>query len=323
MAIVGLSTGWVGRYVLFTMIQAVESQSAVHRFRLYQRERLPIGLIVPIGVLGGASLVVLAAQLAGATVQLGHIALVCACVVCLLALHRAVADIAAYHRHVAHHPTSAMATGAVGRRDLVAIACGLAVTALALHGLFAMAVPPALVMAIAAILGVGAVSALTTPVDRPRVGLTAGTRAVSYLAIAYFAASSGWALGTPTTVAIALPGFAFVGGLAWEFARDIRGPRDEVPGDAAISDVWGPLPTILAWFVLMMAAGSLIAWVALPLPYAWIMAIVIDVTLLIAAGFGVAYLRDPSARRGQWVAGYTVAWTLGLPAILACRIQVL
>ncbi|MCA8908044.1 MAG: hypothetical protein KDA64_09190 [Rhodospirillaceae bacterium] len=294
--------------------------TATHRFWQYLQERRPALLLVPAALVVGAATVWLAGFLVDSPPAAVTLIVVAVSVTCLALLRRLLVDVFGYHEVVAHEPGSVLARGVVSRSDLLVPAAVLAaVPALAtligassLLGPFAIALGGVIVSSAIA-------AAISGEVAHPRVGLAAAARAAGYFAIAAYAAGPGWWEHSANTGVIALLAYAFVAGLAWQLGRDLRGPSEVAPGEAVVSDAWGPLAAVIAWFGLMMAAGSLMAAVGLYLPSSWVVAIVIDVTLLVAAIVGIVYARSPSARRGAIVARFTAGWALGVPMVLALR----
>ena len=298
-----------------------DSTPGSRRLWRYQRERILLPVLGPVAALAGASAVSLTGLIAGEKPGAGVLIVVCLSVFGLIVLRRILHDIAQYRDDIAHHPRSAVARGLVSRRQLIGVAGGVVLT-LAIVNL--VAYPAALGHLAAALVGIAAsaaaAAALGTAADRPRVGLIALVRAVAYLAIGVYAAAPRWLQDPADSYGVwALMAYTFVAGLAWELGRDLRGPHDVAPGEAVVSQAWGPLLATIVWFVVLMAAGSLAATVAFYLPSTWAVALGIDATLVVAAVIGMAYVRSPSLRRGAVLAGFTAGWAVGVPAVLAAQ----
>lgn len=291
-----------------------------HPLGQYLLERRQALLLVPAALAVGAAAVWLAGFLVESPPGGLTIVIVAVSTACLALLRRLMVDVCGYHDVIAHEPGSSLARGIVSRGDLMVPAAVLALVPLAATLIAASTLLGPLAIALMGVFASCAVAAaISAEVSRPRVGLAAAARAAGYLAIAGYAAGPGWWERAANTGVAALIAYAFFAGLAWQIGRDLRGPKEVAPGEAVISYAWGPVPAIIVWFGLMMIAGSLMAAIGLYMPSTWVVALVIDVTLLVAAIVGIVYARSPSARRGAIVARFTAGWALGVPMVLALR----
>jgi 4-hydroxybenzoate polyprenyltransferase len=103
---------------------------------------------------------------------------------------------------------------------------------------------------------------------------------------------------------------SFCNGFVLEIGRKIRAPRDEEPGVQTYSVLWGRPRAVVAWLGMLVVTAGCALLAAMQIHFGVPVAILLTVLLVVAAGLGLRFLRQPSAGRAKAIELTSGIWTL-------------
>ncbi len=287
-------------------------QIDVKRWYVYQRERFPLLVYMPLVITYTAAMVNGAATLRGVSppalpVQLGAM-LSCLLFFLLLRLADEWKD---YHHDIQSRPYLPVARGVVSLRELgvLAIGCLLAQVALAWW-----AAPP-LLWLLLPVWGYFAAMTVEFGIGQwlhKHVHWYLLSHMVLLPLFGYYLTAWDWLVyaASPPPALGWLVLLSFVCGLILEIGRKLRAPECEEPGVATYSAAWGARRAALLWLCLLGVAGGIAA--------VWLVvqggnlggAGLLLAMLILAAAVVWNYVRQPVQRYARWFQPLSGLWIL-------------